>query len=251
MPVHDWTRVSAGTFHDFHSAWIIHLKEELNGGLLPEGFYAMAEQQAGRMIADVLTLEVGEHNPFVPGGPGPIAVAVAPPRVRRKAILTPNAASRATRRTLAIRHVSNHRLIALLEILSPANKDRPASVNDFVTKADSALRHGLHLLVLDLFPPGPHDPGGINGAVCEQLDAEFEPDPPDKPLTLAAYLAGQMPEVYLENIAVGDVLPEMPLFLDLGWYVNVPLETTYQAAYRGVPAFWRGVVEGRETPPAD
>jgi hypothetical protein len=31
MPMHDWTRVSAGTYHDFHNAWITHIKEALNG----------------------------------------------------------------------------------------------------------------------------------------------------------------------------------------------------------------------------
>src|SRR5436309_2164354 len=132
MPVHDWTRVPAGTFHDFHSAWIIHLKETLNGGLLPEGFYALAEQHAGRMITDVLTLQVGEPEPNGPPTAGPAAVATAPPRVSRKVVASPNAAYRAARRTVAIRHVSGHRLVALLEIVSPANKDRPASVADFV-----------------------------------------------------------------------------------------------------------------------
>ena len=32
MPVHDWTRVSAGTFHAFHNAWITHIQEMLNDG---------------------------------------------------------------------------------------------------------------------------------------------------------------------------------------------------------------------------
>ncbi|HEV3261084.1 MAG TPA: DUF4058 domain-containing protein, partial [Gemmataceae bacterium] len=105
MPVHDWTRVNAGAFHDFHSAWIIHLKEALNGGLLPEGYYAMAEQHAGRVIADVLTLQLDERAPIVPRESGPVAVAEAPPRVSRKVVAGPNAAYRATRRTLTIRHV--------------------------------------------------------------------------------------------------------------------------------------------------
>lgn len=39
----------------------------------------------------------------------------------------------------------------------------------------------------------------------------------------------------------------MPLFLCPDRSVNVPLEATYQAAYRGVPAFWREVLEGRRT----
>jgi len=36
----------------------------------------------------------------------------------------------------------------------------------------------------------------------------------------------------------------MPLFLTRGFYVNVPLESTYAFAYRGVPAYWRKVIEG-------
>jgi hypothetical protein len=244
MPVHDWTRVPAGTFHDFHSAWIIHLKETLNGGLLPEGFYALAEQHAGRMITDVLTLQVGEPEPSGPPTVGPAAVATAPPRVSRKVVASPNAAYRAARRTLAIRHVSGHRLVALLEIVSPANKDRPASVADFVNKAHAALHHGCHLLVVDLHPPGPYDPQGIHGAIWEDFDPADYDLPADKPLTLAAYVSGTLPEAYLEHVAVGDALPVMPLFVATDSHVNVPLEATYQAAYRGVPAYWRGVIEG-------
>src|SRR5438094_6105146 len=131
MPVHEWTRVDAGTFHDFHSAWIIHLKETLNDGLLPEGYYALAEQHAGRVMADVLTLHVGEPKPNVPRLAGSIALAENPPRVSRRVVAGPDATYRATRKSLAIRHVSNHRLIALIEILPPANKDRASTVADF------------------------------------------------------------------------------------------------------------------------
>jgi hypothetical protein len=56
MPVHHWTRVEAGICHDFHASWIPEIRKALNGGLLPDGYYALAEQHAGRTIADVLTL---------------------------------------------------------------------------------------------------------------------------------------------------------------------------------------------------
>jgi Protein of unknown function (DUF4058) len=245
MPVHDWKRVSAGTFHDFHSAWIIHLKERFNNGLLPSGYYALSEQHAGSVIADVLTLQAGE--PESEKG-GPVAVAEAPPRVGRKLVASPNAAYRATRRTLTIRHASNHRVVALLEILSPANKDRAASVNEFVEKAHAALHQGCHLLIGDLLPPSPHDPQGIHAAIWESFDPEDYVLPRDKPLTLASYVAGALPEAYVEHLAVGDELPEMPLFLQTNFYVDVPLEETYRQAYRGVPAYWRAVIEGSATP---
>ena len=71
MPVHDWTRVEAGIFHAFHVAWIPELQKTLNGGLLPEGYYALAEQHAGRAIADVLTLHASPA-PLSPQRPCPL-----------------------------------------------------------------------------------------------------------------------------------------------------------------------------------
>jgi hypothetical protein len=43
MPVHDWTLVEDGIFHDFHVGWIAQLRTALNNGLLPPGYYALEE----------------------------------------------------------------------------------------------------------------------------------------------------------------------------------------------------------------
>src|SRR5438309_823998 len=40
MPIHDWTRVEAGIFHDFHHGWIADIKRALNAGVLPPNYYA-------------------------------------------------------------------------------------------------------------------------------------------------------------------------------------------------------------------
>jgi hypothetical protein len=80
MPIHDWTRVDAGTFHAFHTRWISEIMGALNEGLLPEGYYALAEQVATRMQTDVLALRapsLPEHRPSASGG---VALAEAPPR---------------------------------------------------------------------------------------------------------------------------------------------------------------------------
>jgi len=245
MPVHDWTRVDAGTFHGFHTAWITHLSEALNNGLLPTGYYAMPEQHSGRLIADVLTLHAPQPTlPPAPVGGGGVAVAEAPPQVRRK--LSSSPAARGSRRTLTIRHVSGHRIIALLEIVSRANKDRPAHVAEFVDKAETALWSGIHLLLVDLFAPGPHDPRGMHGAIWERFDEEPYELPPNEPLTICSYVAGPLPDAYLDHLAVGAPLPKMPLFLNPDRYIDVPLETTYMAAFRGMPAIWRDVLEGRQ-----
>src|SRR5207248_1252798 len=57
MPAHNWTRVSAGTFHSFHLGWIAELTRALNGGLLPPDYYALAEQRAAEFESDILALE--------------------------------------------------------------------------------------------------------------------------------------------------------------------------------------------------
>lgn len=253
MPVHDWTRVEADIFHDLYLGLLVELSKSLNGGLLPEGFYSLIEQHAGKTIADVLTLHaspatLGRSSPF--STTGGTAVAEAPPRARlRESVVTE---AQARRRTLAIRHVSGHRLVALLEIVSPANKDRQQSVDDFAAKAVDALDAGIHLVVVDLFPPGPFDPKGMHGAVRRRLGQPEESynSPAAEPLTLASYVAGTQVDIYVEPLAVGAVLAVMPLFLTPQRYVNLPLESTYQAAYQGMPAFWRGVLEGAQTFPA-
>src|SRR5437879_142440 len=106
MPVHDWTLVDAGIFHDFHNAWVLEIANALNGGLLPSGYYALTEQHAGKYVTDLLTLHASprEDAPPLPADSGGLALAEAPPKVRRKLTSTGNL--RRLRRTLAIRHVS-------------------------------------------------------------------------------------------------------------------------------------------------
>ena len=57
MPIHDWTKVDAGIFHDFHQTWSIYIKNALNGGLLPRGLNAFVEQRTPRKEPDVLTVD--------------------------------------------------------------------------------------------------------------------------------------------------------------------------------------------------
>src|SRR5947207_1475420 len=240
MPVHDWSRVDAGTFHAFHTGWITHLSEALNEGLLPDGYYALPEQHTGRRsIADILTLKVGDAGPIRPTERGPVAVAEAPPRASRRMVVRPPTSFRLAQRTLVVRRRPDHRIVALVEIVSPGNKDRPRCVSEFADKVYDALERGCNVLVIDLLPPGKYDPEGMHFAIWENFDTEHEEDPPpaDKPLSLASYEALKFPEAHYEPIAVGDALPSMPLFLDPDWYVKTPLEETYQAAFRGMPAF--------------
>jgi len=245
MPLHDWTRVNAGTFHDFHRTWAPEIKNRLNEGLLPPEYYAQVEQVAGETIADVLTLRSAPApgtSDLDAGGGLATALAAAPPKVRFTAELESDSYAARARR-VAIRHGSDDRVVALIEILSPGNKSSRTAFQTFLNKAVAALRQGCHLLLIDLLPPGPRDPQGIHGALWAELGGAPYVAPPDKPFTLAAYSAGARKTAYVEPMAVGDLLTPMPLFLTASTYVPVPLEETYQAAYRGVPRRWREVLD--------
>jgi hypothetical protein len=81
MPIHDWTQLEPGDFHDFHQRWVVEIRNALNGGLLPPEYMAMVEQVTGRPLPDVVTLYSREAE----DDPGGIAVAMAPPTTKARA----------------------------------------------------------------------------------------------------------------------------------------------------------------------
>lgn len=243
MPMHDWTRVKAGTYHNFHVLWMSNITNRLNGGLLPAGFFAMAEQVIGQPEADVVTLQTGARPkpPFASNG----GVAIAPVRPKTRFILPfPPEKERYARKAnrIAIHHELGE-VVAVIEIVSPGNKDRKHSLQTFVTKALDLLQQQVNLLIIDPFPPGAHDPNGIHAAIWSELtDTPFEL-PTDKQLTLAAYQVEPIKTAYVETIAVGDRLPDMPLFLYDEYGIDVPLEDTYQTTWNVLPVEIRQLLE--------
>jgi len=249
MPIHDWSRVGAGIFHDFHHAWIEEIKRALNGGLLPDTYYALAEQHAAGFGPDVLTLQGGagqDPGPDDTPDPGGGGLVTTAPAVRLAAE-SDREFYRRKQTTVAVRHVSGDRVVAMAEIVSPGNKASRHGIRSFVDKAAELLDRRIHLLLIDLHPPGPRDPHGMHGAVWEEIAGQEYDLPADRPFTLAAYESGLNVRAYVQAAAVGDMLPDMPLFLEPGAHVPVPLEATYQAAWQAVPRRWRAVLE---RPPA-
>ncbi|HJT76858.1 MAG TPA: DUF4058 domain-containing protein [Gemmataceae bacterium] len=206
MPIHDWTRVDGCIFDDFHLNWICTTKHALNGGLLPPDYYALIEQTAEGFGPQI---ENYTHK----------------------------------RNRIGIRHVSGDRVVAILEIASPRTKANRSALRSLVENVVASFDRGIHLLILDLLPPGPRDPQGIHAAIWSEIEDDHFQLPADKPLTLASYEAGAPKTAYIEPVAVGDTLPDMPLFLEPGFYVPVPLEATYRAAWDAVPKRWREVLE--------
>ncbi len=245
MPVHDWSRVEAGIFHDFHHAWIEEIKRFLNQGL-PADFYALAEQFAGGFGSDVLTLQSRPKSKSRktlkakddPDGGGAVLLARPKTRLSGEAEFY-----RHKQKRVAVRHVSDDRVIAMVEIVSPGNKSSRASVRAFLDKAVELLQNGVHLLLIDLFPPTPRDPDGLHSLIWANVTNRQEESYSDKPLTVVSYEAGDVLRYYAEPVAVGDQLAAMPLFLEPNAHIDVALEATYLAAFSAVPRRWRDELE--------
>ena len=212
MPIHDWTRVDAGLFHHFHQDWTIELARSLNAGRLPAGYIALAEQQTGGPIPDVLTLS---RRPTDSGTsqPAGLAVATAPPQARFIVEVEEDAYARRANR-ICIHH-RHGEVVAVMEIVSPGDKSSSSALRSFVRKASDLIWHGIHLLVVDLFPPSDRDPQGLHKAIWDEIAERPFELPADKQLTVAAYRAAPIKTAYVEPMAVGDELPAAH-FLDRG-----------------------------------
>ncbi len=241
MPIRDWTRVDAGLFHHFHQDWTIELCRTLNAGRLPPGFTALTDQQTGGPIPDGLTLHRPQKDPGKREGGGGLAVATAPPKAR---FIDQAEEDTYARRANTIRILHRHgRIVAGIEIVSPGNKNSRTALKAFVRKASDRIWQGIHLLVVDLFPPSDRDPQGIHKAIWDEIAEHPFELPPDKPLTVAAYRAVPTKTAYVEPVAVGDHLSSLPIFLTEEEYVPAPLEETYRASWAAYPADLKELLE--------
>lgn len=220
MPLHDWTRVDAGDFHQMHTGWVVSTSGWCNQGGLPQNVYALLEP--GRRLRT-------KKDPIQFGR-----------------FTSDNAHYYERRRTVAIRHSTGHSYAALIEITNPAIRTTARRLSEFVHKITVAVSQGIHVLLIDPLPPGSRTPDGIHAIIWRELTGHSFQPIPEKPLTVVSYHAKQPAEAYIESFAVGDPLTDMPLFIGVNCYVTLPLEATYQSAWAGFPPPLRPLLE----PPA-
>ncbi len=239
MPMHDWTRVDAGEYHDFHSEWLLAIKHALNDGLLPADYYAAADQRVSGGLSvgsDLLALRPAGRPAATPVG----GVALAEPTV---AVTTTAEAlpARPGQRRIAVRHVSGDDVVAVVELVSPGNKSSATRFRQFREKLLGILDLGVHLAVIDPFPPTPRDPDGVHATLWRRLRRRQPFHLPDgHPLCASSYRADdERVTAFIQPFAVGGPVPPLPLYVAPGLYVTLPLEATYQTAFARVPARWR------------
>jgi hypothetical protein len=240
MPIHDWTKVKAGIFHDFHHGWLSALARELNYGVLPTDSYALIEQLTSGFELDHISngdTSEDEADEFT-------SRTVPGPRTRFMdtggLIPIPKKSS-----AITVRRARGDRLLAVVEVVLPDVRTARVDLRSAVDRAVELMAKGVQQLVVNLHPPSFLESSGIHEATWERLGHAPTALPQDKPLTLAAYVCGQDVTAYVEPVAVGAILPDMPLFFTPDTYVNVPLEKTYMTAWEGVPRRWRKVIEPR------
>jgi hypothetical protein len=209
-------------WHAFHNAWATYLATDLNQRL-PAGFFAEPNVQFGIEI-DVAAFEETASLPFVTSWQPPIPqqqILFSP----TEAIVEVNILSDAAGPTLR----------SAIELVSPANKDRPEHRQAFLAKCATYLRQGISLVVVDVVTTRK---ANLHQELLNFLSTEGNAAIPKNPLDLAAelYAAAYHPihltkqaqlDIWYETFGVGAVLPTMPLWLDADICVPLMLQETY------------------------
>jgi hypothetical protein len=213
----------------FHGAWAEAMALLLNQQLLPAQYFAEARIQLGRLLEiDVATME--ERDRQAQDGDGGVAVW-APPRPTLKATLSYTPPD--VFEVQVLEGSEGPRLVAAIELVSPANKDRPGNRHAFAVKCASYLQAGVGLIVVDVVTERTTD---LYRELLNLLQvAAPESGPEESSLHAAAYrtvASGEETslEAWLERLAVGAALPTLPLWIAPGRSIALDLERTYQMA---------------------
>jgi hypothetical protein len=126
-------------------------------------------------------------------------------------------------------------LIAAIEIVSPRNKDRPASLNRYLRRCIGYLRQGIHLLLVDVLPR----PANFSFANELGVDLGFAQELCPLPYAVSYRVGEPVPEgtiiaYWRRLMAVAQPLPVIPLALNVYQQIDIDLEHTYREAARRV-----------------
>jgi hypothetical protein len=211
----------------FHSGWANAITNQLND-VLPEGYYAIPEVPLGDQIEiDVATLEerAGSAQPGVA-----LATAVwAPPRLTAW-VDFPRVHGVAVH---IFQDEGGLQLRAAIELVSPANKDRPRSRLTFAAKCVGYLERAVSVVVIDTVTTRQSN---LHAEIAQTLEvaSDLAWESPSR-LYAVAYRAVATEgrtgvEVWPEALAVGNELPTLPLWLAADLCLPLPLEVSYTAA---------------------
>jgi hypothetical protein len=214
----------------FHSAWANALTRQLNRGLLPPRYFAEPNVQIGTTVEiDVAAFEEAGSAQATSAG---VATAVwAPPRPPLTAPL--DVAVLDVVEVQIFQDEEGPRLVAAIELVSPANKDRPSHREAFAIKCVGYLHQRIGVVVADIVTSRSSN---LHAELLERLHVgQTTNGPALGDLYAAAYrtLATDGPlqfEAWPHSLALGADLPTVPLWLGPDLALPLDLEQSYLAA---------------------
>ena len=206
----------------FHSDWACNLAADLNSHL-PEGFVAEPSVQFGIEV-DVSAWK--ESRELVAAGVGSDDWVPAEPSFKLKIPRTTDIVQ------VDVFEISGGPvLVGAIELVSPANKDRPTHREAFVSKCEALLVDGIGLLVVDIVT---ERHANLHLELLQKF-GELAAIGQQAPLYAAAYRPAGVSEdpeleIWHEGLTLNDPLPVMPLFLKNGPCLRIDLQSTYQSS---------------------
>lgn len=217
-------------WHAFHNAWATYLATDLNRQL-PEGFFAELNVQFGIEIDVAAFEEIGGAEQSLTS-----ATAWTAPEPSQ------TLAFELRDEVVEIGIMGNEggpTLNAAIELVSPANKDRPQQRAAFVSKCETYLREGVSLIVVDVVTTRW---ANLHQELLSKLDLgqAIAPAPPQNPeLYAVAYRsyrsyrnasAASETElaIWYETFALGGQLPTLPLWLKNSVCLPLTLQRSYE-----------------------
>jgi hypothetical protein len=216
-------------WESFHSAWAEALALQLNRDLLPPRYVAEVHVKVGsRVEIDVGTFEEN-GSPAPTDGGGGVAVW-APPRPALDAPLTfghPDLFE-----VQVFNDEQGPHVVAAIELVSPANKDRAAHRHMFAVKCASYLQQSIGVLIVDVVT---ERTGNLHADLLRLLDVTATTPGQAADLYAAAYRtvpAGDLfrLQAWAEPLTLGTPLPTLPLWIGPDRSIPIDLEQTYAAA---------------------
>jgi hypothetical protein len=216
------------SWESFHTSWANEVMATLNQEVLPSGYFAETQVHFGsRVEVDVATLQQSNTASASPGDNSGVAVRTwSATEVFLMPAVFPDEIE-----VQVIQRSGGPTLVAALELVSPRNKDRPATCRAFAAKCVAYLQQGIGLLVVDIVT---ERRANLHNEIIRVLEQAKAYRFPGKSATYGvAYRpfrtdpGGDQIEVRPLSLVLGQPLPTMPLALRGGPTVPVDLEGTY------------------------
>jgi Protein of unknown function (DUF4058) len=236
MPLRDHFRPpldKIASWEGFHGGWPMVIVQQLRKQL-PPGYVAEPRVHSGSQVEiDVAAFEKeGRLHSATHEDRGGVAMAVWAPSLPSVAVETtlPDYDEYEVRIFDAQR---GRHLVAAIEIVSPANKDRPEHRNLFVAKCAALLQKGVAVSIIDLVTVRKFNLYSELLAFIGHADPTFGESPPPLYAASCRWTMKQnrtILEAWSHELIVGQPLPTLPLWLSRDLVVPLDLESSYEQA---------------------